>query len=54
MRINAPKTTVMSAFIPGEQRQVVLLDGESLEDADNFKHLGSMARIHPRHGQVNW
>ncbi len=42
MRINASKTTVMSALIPGEQRQAVLLDGEPLEDVDKFKYLGSM------------
>ncbi len=30
MRINAWKTKVMSALIPGEQRQAVLLDGEPL------------------------
>ncbi len=40
MYINASKTKVMSALIPGEQRQVVLLDGESLEDVDKFKYLG--------------
>ncbi len=34
MSINASKTKVMSALIPDEQRQVVLLDGESLDDAD--------------------
>ncbi len=28
MRINASKTKVMSALIPGEQRQAVLLDGD--------------------------
>ncbi len=32
----------MSALIPGEQYQAVLLDGEPLEDVDKFKHLGSM------------
>ncbi len=42
MRINASKTKVMSALIPGEQRQAVLLDGEPLEDVDKFKYLGSM------------
>ncbi len=35
----ASKTRVMSALITGEQRQAVLLDGESLEDVDEF---GSM------------
>ncbi len=43
MRINALKTKVMSALIPGEQHQAVLLDGEPLEDVDKFKYLGSMA-----------
>ncbi len=42
MRINASKTKVMPALIPGEQRQAVLLDGEPLEDVDQFKYLGSM------------
>ncbi len=42
MRINASTTKVMSALIPGEQRQAVLLDGEPLEDVDKFKYLGSM------------
>ncbi len=42
MRINASKTKVMSALIPGEQRQAVLLDGEPLEVVDKFKYLGSM------------
>ncbi len=42
MRINASKTKVMSALIPGEHRQAVLLDGESLEDVDKFKYLSSM------------
>ncbi len=42
MHINASKTKVMSALIPGEQRQAVQLDGEPLEDADKFKYLGSM------------
>ncbi len=40
--ITAPKTKVMSALIPGEQHQAVLLDGEPLEDVDKFKYLGSM------------
>ncbi len=30
MRINASKTKVMSALVPDEQRQAVLLDGEAL------------------------
>ncbi len=42
MHIYASKTNVLPALIPGEQRQSVLLDGEPLEDVDNFKHLGSM------------
>ncbi len=42
MRINASKTKVMSALIPGEQRQAVLPNGEPLEDVENFKYLGSM------------
>ncbi len=42
MRINASKTKVMSALVPVEQRQVVLLDGEPLEDVEKFKYLGSM------------
>ncbi len=42
MHINPSKTKVMSALIPGEQRQAVLLDGEPLEDVDKFKYLGSM------------
>ncbi len=32
----------MSALIPGERRQAVPLDGEPLEDVDNFKYFGSM------------
>ncbi len=35
-------TTVMSALIPGEQRQAVLLDSEPLENVEKFKYLGSM------------
>ncbi len=42
MRINASKTKVMSAPIPSEQRQAVLLDGEPLKDVDKFTYLGSM------------
>ncbi len=42
MRINASKTKVLSALIPGEQRQAVLLDGEPMEDVDKFKYLGSI------------
>ncbi len=42
MCINASKAKVMSALIPGEQRQVGLLDGEPVEDIEKFKYLGSM------------
>ncbi len=42
IRINASKTKVISALIPGEQRQAVRLDGEPLEDVDKFKYLGHM------------
>ncbi len=42
MCINAPKTKVMSALIPGAQRQAVLLDGEPMEEVGKFKYLGSM------------
>ncbi len=42
MRVNASKTKVMSAPVPDEQRQAVLLDGEPLEDVEKFKYLGSM------------
>ncbi len=45
---NASKTKVMSALIPGEQRQAVLLDGEPLEDVDKFKYIGS------RRSQRDW
>ncbi len=30
IRINASNTSVLSALIPGEQRQAVLLDGDRL------------------------
>ncbi len=40
MRFNASNTKVMPALIPGQQRQAVLLDVESLEE--NFNNLGSM------------
>ncbi len=39
MLINAPK--VMSALIPGEQRQTAMFDGEPLVDVEKFKYLGS-------------
>ncbi len=42
MRINASKTKVMSALVPDEQRQAVLLAGEPLGDVEKFKYLGSM------------
>ncbi len=42
MRINASKTKVMSALIPGEQRQAVVLYGEPLRDVDKFKYVSSM------------
>ncbi len=42
MRMNASETKVMSALIPGEQRQAVFLDGEPLEDVERFKYLGSI------------
>ncbi len=42
MRINTSKAKVMSALIPGDQRQAVPLDGELLKDVDKFKYLGSM------------
>ncbi len=45
MRINASKTEVMSALIPGEQHQAVLLDGEPLENVDTFKSLSSEAGL---------
>ncbi len=32
----------MSALIPGEQRQAVLLDGEPLEDVEKLKFVGSL------------
>ncbi len=37
MRFNASKTKVMSALVPDEWRQAVLLDGEPLEDVEKFK-----------------
>ncbi len=38
---NASRTKVMSAPIPREQRQAVLLDGEPLEDVDKFTYFGT-------------
>ncbi len=46
IRIYASKTNFMSALIPGEQRQAVLLDGEPLEDVDKFKYLRSTFVAH--------
>ncbi len=43
MLINPSKVRVMSALIPGEQCQVVLLDGEPLDDVDKYKYLSSMS-----------
>ncbi len=37
MRINASKTKVMSALIPGEQRQAVLFDGQPVGDVEKCK-----------------
>ncbi len=45
MCINVLKTKVMSALIPGEQRQAVLLDGEPLEDVEKFKSLFTMLML---------
>ncbi len=42
MCITASETKVMSALIPVEQRQAVLLDGEPIEGVDKFKYLSSM------------
>ncbi len=42
MCINTSNTKVMSALVPGEQRQAVLRGRELLEDVDKFKYLGSM------------
>ncbi len=39
MRINASKAKVMSAFIPGEQRQAALFDVKPFEDGDKFRYL---------------
>ncbi len=49
MRIYASKTKVMSALVPDEQRQTVLLDGESLENVDKFKYISSMFVDRPGH-----
>ncbi len=42
LHINASKTKVMSEFIPGDQRQAIILDGENLDDVEKLKCLGSM------------
>ncbi len=42
MCINLSKTKVMSALMPGEQRQAVLPDEGPQKDDDKFKYLGSM------------
>ncbi len=36
------KVMCMPIFIPDERRQAILLYGETLEDVDKFKYLGSM------------
>ncbi len=36
------KPQMISALIPGEQRQAVLLDGEPLEDGEKLKYVGPM------------
>ncbi len=42
MRISATKSKVMSALIPGTQRQVGLLDDEPSRSVDKFKYVNSM------------
>ncbi len=42
MSIDVSKTKVMSALIPGEQRQAALLHGEPSEDVDKFKYVDSV------------
>ncbi len=39
---------MMSALVPGEQRQAVMLDGEPLGDVEKFKYLGSMFVANPQ------
>ncbi len=39
MRINASKAKVMSALIPGEQRQAAQFDVKPFEDGDKFRYL---------------
>lgn len=41
MRINAAKTKVMTALLPPEAQQPILLDGTPLEMVDHFTYLGS-------------
>ncbi len=48
MHMNASKTDVMSALIPGEQRQAVLLDSEPLDDVDKFKYYQGTEEIRSR------
>ncbi len=52
MRINASKTKAMSALIPGEQRQAVLLNGEPLEGVDKFKLLQARAPRRSKAGLI--
>ncbi len=47
MRINASKTKVMSAHIPDEQRQAVLLDGEAIGGCGQIQ----VPRLDVRHKQ---
>ncbi len=54
MHINASKTRVMPALIPGEQRQAVLLDGEPLEDFDKLKYLGSLFIANGQETEEKW
>ncbi len=37
LHINASNTKVMSALIPGEQREAILLDNDRLEDVDKSR-----------------
>ncbi len=52
VRINASKIKMMSALIPGEQRQTILPEGKPSEDVDGFKyfHLLSFYFNHKRPG----
>ncbi len=51
IRINASKTNVTSAFIPGEQRQVALLDGEFPDDIPRMGGRRKMVRA-PRRSEA--